>query len=74
MTRTEQKQVVRTAIDEYKSAKRSHDPEKISHAISMLENTFIMVSPFAVEGTAELVSIIRKEKYQHLCAEQGEKL
>lgn len=59
-------EVVRTAIQEYKRSVLFGFGSNTANAINVMENVFIMCSPFNIQGVAELQKIIKdaKEKYK----------
>lgn len=59
-------EVVRTAIQEYKHSVLFGFGSNTANAINVMENVFIMCSPFNIQGVAELQKIIKdaKEKYK----------
>lgn len=59
--------VVKTAIQEYKDSVLFGFGSNTANAINVMENAFIMCSPFNIEGITELQKTIKeaKEKYQN---------
>ena len=62
MTRKDCQNLMRNALNEYKNAKQSGDIHKIKRSINAMENVFICVNMFGVQGTEELRQIILKER------------
>ena len=62
MTNTERKQLIKNALNDYAAAKQSGDPNKITRSINEMENVFIGVTPFSVDGVEELRQTILKAK------------
>lgn len=62
MTNTERKQIVQNALIDYATAKQSGDGAKIARAISDMENVYICVRLWAVEGTETLRQTILDAK------------
>ena len=54
MTNTEKKQLIENALRDYNAAKQSGNADKIARAVNDMENVFICVSLWAVEGTEKL--------------------
>lgn len=62
MTNNERKQLIKNAIRDYNTAKQSGNSNKITRSINEMENVFICVNPFSVDGTEELRQTILKAK------------
>ena len=62
MTNRERKQLVENAIRDYNIAKQSEDADKIARSINEMENVFICVNPFSVNGIEKLRQTILKAK------------
>ena len=58
--------VIKTAIQEYKNSVLFGFGNNTANAINVMENAFIMCSPFNIQGVAELQKTIKeaKEKYK----------
>ena len=58
--------VIKTAIQEYKNSVLFGFGSNTANAINVMENAFIMCSPFNIQGVAELQKTIKeaKEKYK----------
>jgi hypothetical protein len=54
--------VVKTAIQEYKDSVLFGFGSDTANAINVMENAFIMCSPFNIEGIAELQKQLKKQK------------
>lgn len=62
MTRQDCQNLMRNALNEYANAKQSGSVDRIKKAVNTIENTFICVSLFGVQGTEQLRQIILKER------------
>ena len=62
MTNSERERIIKNAIDEYNTAKRSGHTEEVKRAENMAHNVFIMCAPFNTNGVEELRKIINTEK------------
>lgn len=58
--------VIKTAIQEYKNSVLFGFGGNTANAINVMENAFIMCSPFNIQGVAKLQETIKeaKEKYK----------
>lgn len=54
MTNKERKQLIENTLRDYNAAKQSGDADKIARAINDMENVYICVSPWSVEGAETL--------------------
>lgn len=54
--------VIKTAIQEYKNSVFFGFGSNTANAINVMENAFIMCSPFNIEGIAELQKTIKEAK------------
>lgn len=68
MTNTERKQIIQNAISEYTTAKASGDIKKVYRAINMMENVYIMVAVYPLEGVETLRQLILTAKEENACA------
>lgn len=57
--------VMKTAIQEYKNSVLFGFSRNTALAINMMENAFIMCSPFNIQGVAELQKTIKKAKEKY---------
>lgn len=62
MTNTERKQIIQNAISEYNTAKASGNIKEVYRAINNMENVYIMVAVYAVEGAETLRQLILSAK------------
>ena len=62
MTNTERKQIIQNALRYYTTAKQSGDAAKIARAIDDMENVYICVCLWAVEGAEKLRKTILEAK------------
>lgn len=54
MTIAEMTEIIQRDIEDYKTAKRSGDKQKIEWAINNMENSYIMVCCYSVPGSDTL--------------------
>lgn len=63
MTNAERKIIISNALRDYNNAKQSGDAQRIAHAINDMENVYICVHLYAVEGTEKLRQTILTAKH-----------
>ena len=68
MTNTERKQIIQNAINEYTTAKAGGNIKEVYRAINSMENVYIMVAMYAVEGGETLRQLILSAKEENACA------
>lgn len=62
MNRLYKEKVIKTAIQEYKNSVLFGFGSNTANTINVMENAFIMCSPFNIQGVAELQKTIKKAK------------
>lgn len=67
MTNTERKQIIQNAISEYTTSKASGNIKEVYRAINSMENVYIMVAMYAVEGAETLRQLILSAKEENAC-------